>query len=788
MRIQAFIFNSLLIGWATAAAAQDTAQPRPAVPVDPIAGVMDAFRSHPIVALGEGTHANEQGHKFRLALIRDPRFAATVNDIVVESGNAKYQATIDRFVRGDNVPYDTLRLVWQNTTQPDTLWDAPIYEEFFRAVRSVNASLPKNRQLRVLLGDPPIDWDKVPAKDDYGSWDRDGHPADVIRKEVLAKGRKALVVYGDLHFIRQNPQPRAGDEQAARSIVGLLERDGTKVFSIRTIAYGIDLEKLQADVLSWPRPSLTLLRGTALGTASFSSYYPRPLMVGADGKPVEAPEQRRRLRMEEQFDALVYLGPQSTITRSELLPALCADPAYLKMRMGRMEMMGMQRGIDRLKQQCAGVPVRQSSQAAPSAPATFAITRASVVDAITGTVATGMTVVVAGDTISAVGRDLAPPRGARIVDAAGKFLVPGLWDMHAHHEATGIESLELFVANGVTGTRDMGSNLDFVLRLRDQVASGAVAGPAVVAAGPILDDAPPNWPFRMRVRTPDEGRQAVRLLKARGADFVKVHDRTPRDVYFAIAREARAQGLAVDGHVPVDVSLREAQDEGQRTIEHLANFRVFTECSAGRVYRPEPCRPVFEAMARRRVWHTPTLAGAAVIMTLGTPADDGVATHLAYASPSLRAMWQANQQESNASPDGIRVFAELTRQARTAVGDLRRAGVGLLAGCDALVPGFCLHDELAAMVQSGLTPLEALQTATINPARMLGQEQRRGSIAAGKVADLIVLDANPLADISNTRRIHAVVARGRLFTRRDLDTMLADARARFSTKPRKPTS
>jgi hypothetical protein len=205
----------------------------------------------------------------------------------------------------------------------------------------------------VLLGDPPIDWATVHTAKDYGTWDRDSYPADVIRKEVLDKGRKALVIYGDLHFIRQNPQPRSGDDGAARSIVGLLERAGaTKVFSIRTIAYGIDLEKLQADVLSWTRPSLTLLRGTVLGAASFSSYYPRPLMIDAGGKPVEAPDQRRPLRMEQQFDALLYLGPQSTITRSEVLPALCADAVYMKMRMGRMELMGMQRGIDRLKQQC----------------------------------------------------------------------------------------------------------------------------------------------------------------------------------------------------------------------------------------------------------------------------------------------------------------------------------------------------------------------------------------------------------------------------------------------------
>ena len=142
--------------------------------------------------MGEGTHDNEQGHAFRLSLIRDPRFATTVNDIVVECGNFRYQDLMDRFVRGDDVPYDALRRVWQNTTQPDSLWDTPIYEEFFRAVRAVNASLAKERQLRVLLGDPPIDWDSVHSKNDYGRWDRDGHPAELIRREVLAKGRRML--------------------------------------------------------------------------------------------------------------------------------------------------------------------------------------------------------------------------------------------------------------------------------------------------------------------------------------------------------------------------------------------------------------------------------------------------------------------------------------------------------------------------------------------------------------------------------------------------------------------
>jgi imidazolonepropionase-like amidohydrolase len=411
--------------------------------------------------------------------------------------------------------------------------------------------------------------------------------------------------------------------------------------------------------------------------------------------------------------------------------------------------------------------------------ATLALTGVSVVDPVTGTVDPEMTVVVAGNTIAAVGRRLAPPGGARVVNAAGTFLIPGLWDMHAHHELTGADSLPLFVANGVTGTRDMGSALDVILGLRGRIAAGTLVGPALVVAGPILDDAPSHWPFRMRIRSANEGRDAVRMLKKRGVDFVKVHDHTPREAYFAIAQEARALGLPMDGHVPQGVTLQEAADAGQRTIEHLANFRVFTECSGGPVYQPERCRSVFDAMAKRRQWHTPTLAGMKVLPIVGTPADDPVARHTAFASPSLRAGWAANQRESRVTPEMVRRWGDLSRQALLAVRDMHRAGVPLLAGCDALVPGFCLHDELATLVENGLTPLQALQTATINPARALGQDARRGRIATGMAADLVWLDANPLADIAHVRRIKGSVVRGRLFTRGELDDMLAGVRRQF---------
>lgn len=148
---------------------QEAAAQTPAVPVNAIAAILDAFGSHSVVALGEGPHGNEQGHAFRLALIREPRFPSTVNDILVEFGSGKYQDLMDQFVSGEDVPHERLRRVWQDTTVGTAVWDRPIYEEFFRAVRDVNASLSPERRLRVLLGDAPIDWDRVRGREAFGS-------------------------------------------------------------------------------------------------------------------------------------------------------------------------------------------------------------------------------------------------------------------------------------------------------------------------------------------------------------------------------------------------------------------------------------------------------------------------------------------------------------------------------------------------------------------------------------------------------------------------------------------
>lgn len=296
---------------------------RSAVRVDPVAGILNAFRSHQIVALGEGAHGNNQAHAFRLTLIRDPRFAAVVNDLVVEFGSARYQTVMDAFIRGGEVSYAELRKAWQDTTNPSPIWDTPIYEEFFRAVRDVNASLPDERKLRVLLGEPPIDWDTVRTHDDMGPWigRRGTHVVDLINREVLGKDRRALVIYGDAHFRRYSKWVGNPGAPASPTLLNLIERQGTRAFSIWTNTT-VELELMQRDIASWPIPSLTTVRGTRLGSLSF--YY----FAGMETDPPT--------RMEEQYDAVLYLGPISSITMSQLPRLLCADEEYVNMRLARL--------------------------------------------------------------------------------------------------------------------------------------------------------------------------------------------------------------------------------------------------------------------------------------------------------------------------------------------------------------------------------------------------------------------------------------------------------------------
>ena len=421
----------------------------------------------------------------------------------------------------------------------------------------------------------------------------------------------------------------------------------------------------------------------------------------------------------------------------------------------------------------AAVLVVTGSLAAQTRP--VAITRVNVVDVTDGRIIPNSTVVVDGTTIASVTPNGKAPATAQVVDGHDLFLIPGLWDMHAHTEASGEAWLPLYVANGVTGIRDMGSALDYILRMRDETASGRILGPRIFAAGPILDDAPGDWPFRMRVKTVDEGRAAVRLLKKRGVDLIKVHDNTPPPVFYAIADEARRQNLPLAGHVPRGLTTEQVVDAGQRSIEHLSNGDVWRRCSGGATYKPEACRTLFEMLAQKGVWQTPTLAAGSEILSIGTPRSEISAEQMAYAGKQIRAMWTGNQGLVN--PAVLDALRKTAATGAVVTSDMAKAGVGILAGCDTMIAGFCVHDELAAMVRGGMPPLAALQTATLNPARYFGIEQTAGSVARGRRADLVLLEANPLSDIGNVRRIRAVIVAGRLLDRRALDETLAQAKA-----------
>ncbi|MDJ1634977.1 hypothetical protein [Rhizobium rhizogenes] len=321
---------------------------------DPVTGLLDAFKFHDLVALSDGGHGCEQAYAFRIALIRDPRFPALVNDIVVESGNSLYQSMMDRFISGEDIPDREIRKAWQNTTQAHDVWDSPVFEGLFREVRDLNTTLPKERQIRVLLGDPPIDWSKINNAAELRETsraleNRDSCGARIIQNEVLAKQRRALIIYGGMHLLRKALFWRSEEEQATElqsippqnSIVSLLETQGANVYSVWT-PVDVDLTPLQSDLRSWPRPSLVPIRGTALGEASFRSYYPHAMFTGQLDALIKIHvDPERSPSMEEEFDAILYLGPPSDLTWSKVSPALAADPEYIKMRSDRCAWLGL---------------------------------------------------------------------------------------------------------------------------------------------------------------------------------------------------------------------------------------------------------------------------------------------------------------------------------------------------------------------------------------------------------------------------------------------------------------
>jgi imidazolonepropionase-like amidohydrolase len=464
------------------------------------------------------------------------------------------------------------------------------------------------------------------------------------------------------------------------------------------------------------------------------------------------------------------------------------------------------------------LPVRPSPQP-PQPPQPLVFTHVTIIDATGAPAQSDRTVVIRGDRITEIDKSgtVHAPAGAHVVDATGKFLIPGLWDMHVHwlHK----DYLPLFIANGVTGIRIMwGAPLHH--QWRREIAQGTLLGPRLAIASPIVDGPKPIWPGSTAVGTAAEGRQAVIQSKQDGADFIKVYSRLPRDAYFAIADEAKKQGIPFAGHVPSAVSVIEASDAGQKSIEHLTG--VLNACStreeelrkAGEeawantppgqafpsraslrplsrqtleTFSPEKANALFTHLARNHTWQCPTLTVQRNMAFIQDPAVRND-PRVRYMPPEIVSGWDpaGDFRLNDRTEEDYELARASYRKLKELIGPMRRAGVDFLAGTDVInpycFPGFSLHDELTLLVEAGLSPMEALQAATLNPARYLGQDKDLGTIEKGKIADLVLLDASPLEDIANTRKIDAVVVSGKLHPKADLQKMLADIEALAAAK------
>jgi imidazolonepropionase-like amidohydrolase len=432
------------------------------------------------------------------------------------------------------------------------------------------------------------------------------------------------------------------------------------------------------------------------------------------------------------------------------------------------------------------------------------ITHVTVIDATGAAGKPDMTVTVLGDRIAAIERTSHEiPKEGQVVDGRGKFLIPGLWDMHVHTNfgdwLPGGEQiiLPLFIANGITGVRDMGGDLHQLREWRKQIDAGTILGPRMVISGPMIDGAPPHFPASVPVATAAEGRKAVDDLKQGGADFIKVQSYIPRDAYFAVAEESKKQGMTFVGHVPDAIRASEASNAGQKSIEHFTG--IFEGCSTiedellkgpkgpRRVletYSEPKCAALIALLAKNGTWQVPTLTwerGQWLIDDLDLSQSPGAKYAAAtWRNKTYKKFTESILKELDTDPVAYRrqfIAKELDMTLA-----MHRAGVPLMAGTDTaagvyVIPGFSLHQELELFVKAGLAPMEALQTATLNPAKFLGRTNDLGTVETGKLADLVLLDANPLDDIRNTQKISAVVLGGRYFSRADLDSILKNVEA-----------
>jgi imidazolonepropionase-like amidohydrolase len=451
--------------------------------------------------------------------------------------------------------------------------------------------------------------------------------------------------------------------------------------------------------------------------------------------------------------------------------------------------------------------------------AKLALRHVSVVDVASGELEVDRTLVVADGKIVAVvpSAEFEPEADTRIVDARGKFVIPGLWDMHVHIAGLSADPkwskeviLPLLTAMGIAGVRDMGGDLNVLHAWRREIEAGKRLGPHIVAGGPMLVSRGKKTAEQIPIQTPEQARAAVKNLKQQNADFIKIIDLPSRETFFAVAEEAKRQGLPFVGHVPAVVTASEASDAGMRSIEHIVYSNLEIDCAAkegelrqaeraarsrheegasARIlqeamdsYDPQKAATLWERFRHNGTWLVPTLVSIEVLARHNLdPEAQANDPHLQYVPASLRKEWDPRAPQNRFSPGEQQFWAQqYLNDGKLTAAAIREKAL-LMAGSDSfdryVFPGFALHRELQLLTDAGMTPLQALQAATVNAAKFLERQGETGTIAKGAEADLVLLDANPLENISNTMKIFAVVRGGVYLDRAALDGLLLEARA-----------
>ncbi|WP_421764711.1 amidohydrolase family protein [Ekhidna sp.] len=447
------------------------------------------------------------------------------------------------------------------------------------------------------------------------------------------------------------------------------------------------------------------------------------------------------------------------------------------------------------------------------------ISNVNIIDVEEGVVKTGMNVFIKGDRIHDVTKSTASDEAATfIVDGTGKYLIPGLWDMHAHpddpemwrmnpDEGSRDLLMPLFVMHGVTGIRDMAGSLQVVNDWREKIASGTLIGPAIYAAGPLIDGPNPMWDGSIGIPSTKHVKQKVDSLIDAGVDFLKVYSLLPDTIYFAMSKYARSIEFPFCGHVPQTVTNYDASKSGINSLEHLLDIPL--ECSSqeerirnrdidyGAVndrlgqyvfrnkliidtYDAEKARRLFKTFVENETWHTPTISMWYKNAWFETEKVKDQA-YFKYLPAYMKKYWtpQFNDHLKFRNKEFLKVKQAMVDHYMRIIRDMNKAGVKLLAGTDTGAnplcwPGLGVHLEIEMFEKAGLSPLEALRTATINPAIYLGILEDYGTVSKGKYADLILLTENPLVSVSNTQKISGVVKSGTYFSKKRIEEYLEE--------------